>query len=290
MSVLNHYQVQGLDEDILESERETSEEVPEQQFSDEGKQSSREFVQKAMRSEEAESLDGSLTNELAMSQVGTVLKEFSSRPKMAYVQMLGRIPAKKLEYQDQRSRRENERNFREFSENTDVYTPEIIDTVDEYVEFETVDGQDMNTYLNDASEYEAKEAGNLVGDFLDTIHSRDGAITDLRINNFMMQDEEGLAFVDAEYFTDDASDWEKKMDLITMTSSIKQVEPEAYRSFREGFEQSYGEDIDVYTDTISSITSPGHATLLEKDRERISNSVQNVKENASEYVGGLFQV
>lgn len=289
MSVENNSQEEGLKPGMLEPERATrGKQFPEEQFSDERDQSSREFVQEAMNSEGAEAMDGSLTNELAMSQVGTVLKEFSSRPKMAYVQMLGRIPARKLEYQDQESRIENERKFREFSEDTDVYTPDIIDAVDEYVEFETVDGVDMNTYLNQASENEAQEAGNLVGEFLDTIHGKGGAITDLRINNFMMQETGDMAFVDAEYFTEDASDWEKKMDLITMTSSAKQVEPEAYRSFREGFEQSYGEDIGVYTDAISSATSPGHAAVLEKDRERTSNSIRNVKENATEYVQSLL--
>ena len=270
--------------------RQIRQEIPGEQFSGSGygKQDSGEFVEEAMNSEQSEALDGSLTNELAMSQVGTVLKEFSARPKMAYVQMLGRIPAKKLEYQDQQSRIENERKFREFSEDTDVYTPEIIGAEGEYVEFETVDGVDMNTLLNEASKDEAEEAGFLVGSFLDDIHGRDGAITDLRINNFMMQEEGGLAFVDAEYFTEDASDWEKKMDLITMTSSVKQVDSDAYRSFREGFQESYGEDIDVYTDAISSVTSPGHAAVLEKDLERTGNSLRNVKENASEYVRGML--
>ena len=202
--------------------------------------------------------------------------------------MLGRIPAKKLEYQDQQSRIENERKFRQFSEDTDVYTPDIIGAEGEYVEFETVDGVDMNTYLNEASKDEAEEAGQLVGDFLDAVHERGGAITDLRINNFMMQEGGGLAFVDAEYFTEDASDWEKKMDLITMTSSVKQVDSDAYRSFREGFQESYGEDIDIYTDAISSVTSPGHAAVLEKDLERTGNSLRNVKENASEYVRGML--
>ena len=277
MSVENRYLEQGLEETFLEPQRERPEE-----------QLARDFVKEAMTSDEAETLDGSLTNELAKTQVGTVLKEFSARPKMAYVQMLGKVPAGKIEYQDQKSRIENERKFREFSEDTDVYTPEIIGDEDEYVEFEALDGVDMNTYLKEASENDAEDAGQLVGDFLEDIHKRGGAITDLRINNFMMQEDQSLAFVDAEYFTEDASDWEKKMDLITMTSSVKQVDSEAYKSFREGFQESYGEDIDFYTDAISSVTSPGHAAVLEKDLERSSNSLENVKENAFEYVRALF--
>ena len=289
MSIENRSQRKGLETDLLEPEQGPGrQERPVEQLSETEEQQAKEFVEEAMNSEEAEALEGSLTNELAVSQVGTVLKEFSKRPKMAYVQMLGRVPAGKLEYQDQHSRIENERDFREFSEETDVYTPEIIGTEGEYVEFETVDGVDMNSYLNEASENEAEEAGNLVGDFVEDIHGKGGAITDLRINNFMMQEEGGLAFVDAEYFTGEASDWEKKMDLITLASSVKQVDSEAYRSFRDGFEQSYGEEIDFYTDAISSVTSPGHAAVLEKDLERTGNSLRNVKDNASGYIEDVF--
>lgn len=244
-------------------------------------QSSREFVREAMDHDDSEPLDGSLTNELAESHVGTVIKEFSSRPKMAFVQMFGRAPSGNIEYQDQQSRIQNEKEFREYAENTDVRVPDILGVEDEYVEFERVDGVDMNTYLNMASVDEAEEAGELVGNFLSDIHDMGGAITDLRINNFMMDYEEGgLAFVDGEYFSSDASDWEQRMDMITMASSAKQVDPEAYESFRDGFEETYGDDIDVYTEAVSSVTAPGHAGVLERESERVGNAVRNSYEDA----------
>lgn len=269
--------------------RRMREEVPEEQFSasDYGEQSRKEFVEAEMESPEAEGLDGSLTNELVETQMGTVLKQFSSRPAMAYVQMLGRVPSMTLEYQDQHSRIENEETFRQYTEDIDVEVPKILGVQDEYVEFEKVDGVDMNTYLNQASEDEAYEAGELVGDFLAEIHEQDGAFTDLRINNFMVQ-EEGLGFVDGEYFSEQASNWEKKMDLITMISSVKQVDPEAYESFREGFENEYDGSIDMYEDAISSVTAPGHARILEKDRERFENAKTNVRNNIQSHTEGLF--
>lgn len=242
----------------------------------ETEQSPREFVRAAMDHEDSEPLDGSLTNELAESHAGTVLKEFSSRPKMAFVQMLGRVPSGKIEYQDQESRIENEKEFREYADQTDVRVPDILGVQDEYVEFERIDGVDMNTYLNEASQDEAQEAGELAGEFLSQIHEMGGAITDLRINNFMMDYEEGgLAFVDGEYFSGDANGWEQKMDMITLASSAKQVDPEAYRSFRDGFEDTYGEELDIYTEAASSVTAPGHAGLLERESERVGNAVRN---------------
>lgn len=240
-------------------------------------------LEELMESPFSESLDGSLTNELVETDGGTVVKKFSSRPKMAYVQMLGRIPSGKFEFQDRASRIENERIFRNYMEDMDVYIPDILRVEDNFVEFEKVEGEDMNTYLNQASPSEAYEAGKLAGDFLYQLHDEDAAITDLRINNFMMRDIGGLAFVDAEYFSEDATDWEKQMDFITLASSAKQVEPEAYKGFREGFQESYG-DIRLSSDMISSITAPGHAVLLEQDKDRLRNSAGNIRDDAENYL------
>ena len=269
--------------------RRVREEVPEEQFTgpEYGEQSPRDFVEAEMSSPEAEGLGGSLTNELVETQAGTVLKQFCARPKMAYVQMLGRIPSFNLEYQDQQSRIRNEETFRGYTEEMDIEVPDILGVQDEYVEFQTLDGTDMNTYLNQASDDEAYEAGELVGNFLAELHGKDVAFTDLRVNNFMMN-ERGLGFVDGEYFSEDASEWEKKMDMITMISSVKQVESEAYKSFRHGFEREYGEEIDVYEDAISTFTSPIHAKILERDTERYENAKANVRNNLEKYRDSLF--
>lgn len=246
-------------------------------------QTDRPSLEELMESPFSQPLDGSLTNELVETNEDTVVKKFSSRPKMAYVQMFGRIPSRKIEFQDQDSRIENERIFRDYVNDIDVYVPDILRVEDNFVEFARVEGEDMNTYLNQASPSEAYKAGELAGDFLYQVHDEDAAITDLRINNFMMRDIGGLAFVDAEYFSEDATDWEKQMDLITMVSSAKQVEPEAYRGFREGFQEGYGE-IGFSSDMISSITAPGHAALLEQDMDRLRNSASNIKDDAENYL------
>lgn len=234
------------------------------------------FVEQAMQSEEATPMNGSLTNELVETQVGTVLKKFNKRPKMAYVQMAGRTLSGKIEFQDQESRIENEENFREFISEYDVEMPEVIDVSDNYVEFERIDGVDMNTYLNETNEEEAEKMGYQVGEFLNYVHGKDGAITDLRINNFMIDYDGDLNFVDAEYFSEDATNWEKKMDIITMVSSLKQVESNSYKAFRQGFTESYQGELDVYTDLISSTTAPIHAAMLEKDSKRIRNAKNNI--------------
>lgn len=241
------------------------------------------FVEEEMSSDEATALDGSLTNDLVETQVGTVLKRFNRRPKMAYVQMAGRALSGKVEFQDQEARKDNERRFRDFVSEYDIEMPDVLGVSDEFVEFERVDGMDMNTYLNQVGTGEAEEMGHHVGEFLNYVHGRDGAITDLRINNFMIDYEGDLNFLDAEYFSEEATDWEKRMDLITLVSSLKQVDGEAYMSFREGFEESYSGEVDGYTEVISSATSPLHAALLERDSDRLRKSLGNIGKNTEDY-------
>lgn len=229
-----------------------------------------------MRSKVSEPLNGSLTNKLVKTQVGTVLKEFSEKPRMSYVQAAGRVPALRLERQDQQDRIENERNFRNFISDYDIEVPDIIGVSEPYVEFERLDGEDLNDYLNENPD-EAEQDGREVADFLNYVHGNGGAITDLRLNNFMVQDSDELAFLDAEYFVEDARDWEKEMDLITLENSLRQVSGEVYIGFRAGFDEEYGGQIGDRDERIASLTSPGHAAILEKDYERFKNSVLNLK-------------
>jgi tRNA A-37 threonylcarbamoyl transferase component Bud32 len=227
-----------------------------------------------MHAEESTGLEGSLTNNIVKTGVGTVLKEFSNKPKMSYVQAAGRIPGLTLERQDQQDRIDNEQKFREFISDYNIDVPDILGVEDNFVESEALNGTDLNDYINDNPD-RAEDLGAEVGDFLNYVHGNDGAVTDLRLNNFMVQSDESLAFLDAEYFVEDANYWEKEMDLITLASSAKQVKKESYEDFMEGFTSNY-RDIDATQDVISSVTSLGHAALLERDPERLKNAAENI--------------
>ena len=227
-----------------------------------------------MHAEESTGLEGSLTNKIVETGVGTVLKEFSRRPGMSYVQAAGRIPGLTLERQDQQDRIDNEQKFRDFISDYQIDVPDILGVEDNFVEFEALNGTDLNDYIDDNPD-RAEDLGAEVGDFLNYVHGNDGAVTDLRLNNFMVQSDESLAFLDAEYFVEDANYWEKEMDLITLASSAKQVKKESYEDFMEGFASEY-RDIDATQDVISSVTSLGHAALLERDPERLKNAAENI--------------
>jgi tRNA A-37 threonylcarbamoyl transferase component Bud32 len=227
-----------------------------------------------MHAEESTGLEGSLTNNIVETGVGTVLKEFSRRPGMSYVQAAGRILGLTLERQDQQDRIDNEQKFREFISDYNIDVPDILGVEDDFVEFEALNGADLNDYIND-NPNRAEDLGAEVGDFLNYVHDNDGAVTDLRLNNFMVQSNESLAFLDAEYFVEDANHWEKKMDLITLISSLKQVDREPYDEFQEGFEAQYNNWVDPLSEGASSVTSQVHANYLEKDEERAENAKEN---------------
>ena len=227
-----------------------------------------------MHAEESTGLEGSLTNKIVETGVGTVLKEFSRRPGMSYVQAAGRIPGLTLERQDQQDRIDNEQKFRDFISDYQIDVPDILGVEDNFVEFEALNGADLNDYIDDNPD-RAEDLGAEVGDFLNYVHGNDGAVTDLRLNNFMVQSDESLAFLDAEYFVEDANYWEKEMDLITLISSLKQVDREPYEQFQEGFEAQYNNWVDPLSEGASSVTSQVHANYIEKDEERAENAKEN---------------
>ncbi len=227
-----------------------------------------------MHAEESTGLEGSLTNKIVETGVGTVLKEFSRRPGMSYVQAAGRIPGLTLERQDQQDRIDNEQKFRDFISDYQIDVPDILGVEDNFVEFEALNGADLNDYIDD-NPNRAEDLGAEVGDFLNYVHGNDGAVTDLRLNNFMVQSDESLAFLDAEYFVENANYWEKEMDLITLISSLKQVDREPYDEFQEGFEAQYDNWVDPLSEGASSVTSQVHANYIEKDEERAENAKEN---------------
>ena len=227
-----------------------------------------------MHAEESTGLEGSLTNNIVETGVGTVLKEFSRRPGMSYVQAAGRIPGLTLERQDQQDRIDNEQKFREFISDYHIDVPSILGVEDNFVEFESLNGTDLNDYIDDNPD-RAEDLGAEVGDFLNYVHGNGGAVTDLRLNNFIVQSDESLAFLDAEYFVENANYWEKEMDLITLISSLKQVDREPYDEFQEGFEAQYENWVDPLSEGASSVTSQVHANYIEKDEERAENAKEN---------------
>gem|GEM_PF-4869570 len=84
-----------------------------------------------------------------------------------------------------------------------------------------------------------------------------------------------LAFLDAEYFVEDANYWEKEMDMITLLSSLKQVDSEPYKQFQKGLETQYDNWVDPISEMASTVTSQVHANYIEEDEERAENAKEN---------------
>lgn len=238
------------------------------------------FLEQAM--DESEPMDdSSLTNTIGETYVGTVLKRFSrhglrpGRSKTPYMAAIGKkLFGGRYEVESAEERIENEKTYRERLNEAGFDTPEIVGEYREYLEFERIDATSIREYLSHTDEDETKRIGEYIGNALRTLHDDDYAITDFRISNILVEDDGTLVTVDHEYATDHATDAEKNLDLMTLISSARQFDPEIYHSFRDGFEDGYGEPVDRKVDIMSAFSSRGHA-IWERDKQRRKNAKKN---------------
>lgn len=226
-----------------------------------------------------EALTGGMTNEIK-ARGDDVIKQFE-RSKTQLFTALGRVPSGQAEVPRVESRIENEKKFRkiysELADDLPVHLPDIKEEEGNRILVERVQGKPLNKFLNSSSSAsKQRELGRKVGEFVRFVHDHGISITDFRINNLIVRPDGDLALVDVEYANiKGASGYEKSfMDLITMVSSARQVDPEAYRNFMDGFKQQYGE-VGVLQKAIAAVTSKAHAAGLEKDRNRTTNAVKN---------------
>lgn len=249
---------------------------------DEYEQSQREFISQAM--DDSDELEGSLTNEVTETYTGTIMKRFEDRPKTAYFQAVGKLLGGKLEYETREDRIQNERDYREVAEKAGLYTPDILGQHEEFVEFERVDGETLPDYLNETDPDDARDVGEKLGESLKVVHDEDYAVTDLRINNIIVQDDGQLASVDHEYATDEATSWDKQLDILTLVSSARQVDEDSYEAFRDGFEDGYEDTVNTSIDLMTSASAPLHASMLERDKERTTNALKNTYQDLSDRI------
>lgn len=245
------------------------------------------FIEEAL--EESEELGDSLTNRVGKTYVGTVLKRFEKRPKTSYLTAIGKkLFGHSYDRDTNEDRIENEKNYRDAVEDAGLYTPKILGEFEEYMEFERIDGDPLPEYLSRADKDEVREIGEYLGNSLHTLHDNDYAITDLRISNILVLDDGSFASIDHEYATDHATNGEKELDHLTLISSSRQLEPDIYQTFRNGFEDGYGKDVDRLADFSSCLSSPVHALLLEHDLHRTWNAMRNASPNLGHRIPNLL--
>jgi tRNA A-37 threonylcarbamoyl transferase component Bud32 len=237
--------------------------------------------------EDADQYEGSITNPVYKTSVGTTLKQFE--PSMTeYFVAIGKLPGRQWEKPDRDDRISNEKEYRQAVEAAGLEVPEIVGEYQEYLEVETIDGDPLPEYLNKTSTEDAQAIGRRLGESLHNLHENGYAIVDLRANNIIVSDDGPLVSIDHEYATDDATDWEKDMDLITLISSARQTENDSYGAFRDGFEEGYGDYISATADILASSTSAIHAAALEHSPTRFGRGIYNsATDLSSRMIDGL---
>jgi tRNA A-37 threonylcarbamoyl transferase component Bud32 len=106
--------------------------------------------------------------------------------------------------------------------------------------------------------------GEELGDVLDYVHERDYRIFDLRLKNFLIEENDGggyknLGLVDQEFAFQDESKPTREVDIGNLLSSAMQLDYDSFESFYEGFEDSYSSEIDQDVVGFARIVSTLHA-------------------------------
>lgn len=246
---------------------------------------------------DAAPLEGGLTNDVRLTDDGTVIKEFSADPPLAHLLRTYTIgqgaaedvaatpvdaAAAYLEDTDpltmaedaydlaqdqhepitQESRMAAEEEAEAILDELGIRTPEIMDRDGALMEYEAIDGQDLPEYWAEADAETAYETAERFGDQLRAMHDAGLARRDNRPENTLVEDGD-LVYIDHEYATTDADPADMTADVITFVSGIRQLDPDTYETVRAGFEDGYGEDIGTIEDLASPGTSVGHAVIEE---------------------------
>lgn len=122
--------------------------------------------------------------------------------------------------------------------------PELLNTEDGVAEMEQVNGTDFYDEARDSTPGEAFELGQELGTRLEVAHRNDLALRDLNKGNFLIEegfrDDTEIFYVDTEYFKDDATELDKRWDVMIFNYNSVEYLDENYPHVMNGFMEGYG--------------------------------------------------
>lgn len=228
--------------------------------------------------ESAEPVEAGMTNEV-WDAGDVMVKKYSKQAPLALALTAFKIPEGRLEYPSREQRMENERTAEKYFSDRDLTAPEIEMSDSDCMVFDKVSGDSFSEIVEEIDEDEAYEVARKAGHVTAEMHEDDCARRDHRPENLMLDIEEDdleLHLIDNEYFTDEASEMDKKADVITFLSEAKTYSPDKYREVREGFENGYGRDIGRFESVIASGTTLGRIAVVDRDGQKLANYLNNL--------------
>jgi tRNA A-37 threonylcarbamoyl transferase component Bud32 len=177
----------------------------------------------------------------------------------------------------------NEIEAREVLEEYDTGTAPISRTSPEdadelWVETEAIDGGSLYDHVIEHWEEDRDAVLELVEGFgrtLKELHEEDCAFKDLLFDeNVLVEDGEPYV-IDLEFFTDDATAYEKAWDLDSFIATMRYLPPSMYGEVRESFEEGYGRNFSPLWELGNGKSGAVGAAGYHRDATLLENSLRN---------------
>jgi len=179
---------------------------------------------------EGEALEEGLSNNVYASE-DKILKVYTHFPLTSFYATFLELITGNLDYISRNDRINVEKEIIPFIEEAGLKSPEILDSGEEFVIFQKIEGESGYQHLNNCSEAEAESFGRALKNFLVDLHNQGVALRDARVSNYLVGD--SIYSIDHEYASVDAGRFFFFIDELTVTSSARQTDK--YHSFVKGF-------------------------------------------------------
>ena len=180
--------------------------------------------------EEGEALEEGLSNNVYASE-DKILKIYTHFPLTSFYATFLELVTGNLDYISRNDRISVEKEIIPFIEEAGLKSPEILDSGDDFIVFQRIEGESGYQHLNNCTRSEAESFGRDLKSFLVKLHNQGVALRDARVSNYLIGD--SIYSIDHEYASINAGRFFFFIDELTVTSSARQTE--RYHSFVQGF-------------------------------------------------------
>lgn len=220
------------------------------------------------------SLEGGDTNDVFLTEEGTVVKEFSRFSVPAFTISLSYLISGTPRFFTRNERMKNEKEIREV-EIKELNFPEILQEGERFIEFEYVEGRDLREKALESPE-EAREVGISLAEILKETREKDIHLVDWFLENFI-QTEECLYHIDPEYSDVEGSQVNKLKDVLSVILTFKLLPPENCEEAMKAFTENIEEDIQgLKISLLGNFVTLLYGLTLGSRNQKI-NAVRNLK-------------
>ncbi|MFB6174734.1 MAG: hypothetical protein ABEJ87_02030 [Candidatus Nanohalobium sp.] len=217
--------------------------------------------------------EGGDTNDVFLTDEGTVVKEFSRISTPAFTISLSYLISGAPRFFTRSERMENEREVREIELET-LSFPKILQEGNGFMEFEYIEGKDLREKASRSPE-DARDVGLRFAEILDETREKDVHLVDWFLENFIETDK-GLYHVDPEYSDAEGSQVSDLKDILSIVLTFKLLPPENCSAALEAFREQEGVE-GLKISVLGNFVTLLYAFALGSRSQKL-NAVRNLKQ------------